>query len=103
MEGEWRRSSSLLDCNSQQLVSGWGSLTRLGVARRELLEHIHAAKDLAENRVFAIELGCRSIGDEELAAAGVGSRVDHAHHPRLVKLQIWIDFCDNKITGIAFA
>jgi hypothetical protein len=44
----------------------------------DLVHHIHAFSDLAENGVHLVEMWLRCVGHEELAAAGVLTGVSHA-------------------------
>jgi len=75
----------------------------LRVAWGERSEHIQSAYHLTEDRVLTVELRGGGVGDEELASAGVRSRVDHRHHTGAVELQRRIDLGDHVIAGIAFA
>ena len=43
------------------------------VALGDLVDHILALGDFAEDRVLAVEVRCRAVSDEELAAVGVGA------------------------------
>lgn len=45
------------------------------------VEHLEAMDDLGEDGVVAVEVGLLGVGDEELAAVGVGPAVGHGHDP----------------------
>lgn len=48
------------------------------ISAREAIDDVHAFGDLSENRVAAIEMRLRPMGDENLAAARVFARQGHA-------------------------
>src|SRR6185295_4234357 len=55
-----------------------------GVALLDRVDDILAVDHLAEDCVFAVEVGLRRVDDEELAAVGVGASVGHGDRPSLV-------------------
>src|SRR5437667_7115296 len=59
------------------------------VAALRLIDHRgHPLSHPAENRVAAVEMRLRRMGDEELRAAGIWPGERHAHGPARVFLQI---------------
>src|SRR6266545_5850965 len=68
-----------------------GAVARVGLSAADPVDDVHPARDLAEDRVLAVEpRGLLGGHDEELRAVGVGARVGHrqraAHHLVLVDL-----------------
>nr|BAH79726.1 cyclophilin [Babesia bigemina] len=55
-----------------------------GAVLLHLLDDVHAAGDLAEHDVLAVEPRALNGGDEELAAVGVGAAVGHGQQAGLV-------------------
>src|SRR5690606_17894424 len=54
------------------------------VALLDLVDRFQAFDDLAEHRVLAVQPRRGHVGDEELAAVGVGTRIGHGQHAALV-------------------
>src|SRR5690606_22347278 len=54
------------------------------VALLDLVDRFQALDDLAEHRVLAVQPRRGHVGDEELAAVGVGSGIGHGQHAALV-------------------
>jgi hypothetical protein len=50
------------------------------------VEHVEAVNDLGEDGVVSVEVRLLGVGDEELAAVGVGPAVRHRHDPPCVVL-----------------
>jgi hypothetical protein len=50
------------------------------------VEDLEAVDDLGEDGVVAVEVRLLGVGDEELAAVGVGPAVGHRHDPPRVVL-----------------
>src|SRR5258706_2364314 len=99
-----------VDCNLfllnryiDQLIAGRCVCVQLGIAWCERLKYIHTCEHLSEDRIFTVELIGRRVGDEELSAAGIGTRVDHGDHAWTAKRQRGQDLGDQIITGVAFA
>src|SRR5215217_4711739 len=103
VDGSRMASSSFFNRNIQQFIAGRCIGAGLRVTRRELLEHIHPAQDFTEDRIFAVKLCRRRIRNEELAPAGIRSRVDHRHHAGLVELERWIELGHNIVTRVSLA
>ncbi len=61
------------------------------IAPCDRFPHLHAGRDAAEDRVFAVEMlgGCE--GDEELRAVRVRARVRHRENTRARVLQTLVD------------
>jgi len=76
---------ALGDINGMDLVAGLAVALR--VARANAGDDLHAGDDLAENRMFAIQVRRGLERDEELRAIGVGSRVRHRQNPWAVVLK----------------
>jgi len=61
----------------------WSAIPRLDdypdydIPIHDALQNVHPLYQLTEHRMLAIEVGLRGIGDEELAAVGVGTRIGH--------------------------
>src|SRR4051812_15735482 len=65
-----------LDALDADLVDG--AVAAVGLGARDPLDHVHAGRDLPEDRVLAVEPRRRVGGDdEELAAVRVRPRVRH--------------------------
>ena len=58
---------------------------------------------MAEKRVVLIKCVVGLLGDEELAAVGVGAGVGHGQAAGLVEVQIWIEFILKLIAGVSQA
>lgn len=50
------------------------------VALFDGIDDVLAIGDLAEDRVFAVEVGGGAVGDEELRTVGAGAGVGHREH-----------------------
>jgi hypothetical protein len=50
------------------------------------VQHLEAVDDLGEHGVVTVEVRLLGVGDEELAAVGVGPAVGHRHDPARVVL-----------------
>ena len=62
-------------------------------------DRVHPVEHTAEDRVAAVEVRLRRVGDEELRAAGVGPGEGHAHRAARVLLQI--DLVADRVAGAA--
>src|SRR5207245_420848 len=76
---------SFYDLNPFQLIA-WLAV-RLRIALADFVQRIHAADDLSEDSVLAVEVRRRAVGDEELRAVGILARIRHREHARLIVLQ----------------
>lgn len=65
----------------------------------ELVEDFGALEQLAEDGVFAVEMGCGGKGDEELRAVCVGALVGHAHDAPGVVSQGGADLVVEELRG----
>src|SRR3989441_513316 len=64
------------------------------IARLDAIDVIHAGDHLTEDRVVAVEVGLRPIGDVELAAGGVGvlaTRHGHGAPRVLARVELGLD------------
>ena len=48
-----------------------------GIPLLNFFEDIHSLYELTKDRVFTIKVGLRCIGNEELAAIGIGPCISH--------------------------
>src|SRR5918996_6140317 len=80
------RRLALLDADPLD-VDRLGRGPRRGPSGLDLLDHILALRNPAEDRVEAVQVLGLAGGDEELAPVGVLARVGHGQEERLVELQ----------------
>ena len=71
------------------------------VALFDGVDNILSFCHLAENGVFAVEVGSGDVGDEKLAPVGVGPRVGHRKDSGLVVLEALTDFVGKAVAGAA--
>lgn len=62
------------------------------ITLRNFIHNLLACNHFAEDSVLAIEVGSRKVGDEKLAAVGVGSGIGHGENSRLGVLERTINF-----------
>src|SRR5215469_18622437 len=100
--GAYRRLVAL-DGDRLQHHVGPRTVARHGLNPADLVDHVGAADNLAEDRVPAVEprRGCHR--DEELGAIGARSGVRHGQQVRLVEAQIGVDLVGELIARAAGA
>ena len=71
------------------------------IALHYAIKDVEAGDETSEHRVMAIEVRLRRVGQEILAAAGVGTRESHPEGSPLVPMAVHL--ISNRVTGTAVA
>jgi len=88
--GVYRRPSGLVDLNAVDKVALFDGK-----------ENIFAGNDAAKDTVLTIEPGGSDMGDEKLAAVGVGAGIGHAQHTRAIMFEVGVKFVAEAIARAA--
>ena len=80
----------------------WVNKTAKG-SRLDKFDTVPIFDDLAEDRVLAVEPGCRGERDEELAAVGAGACIRHRERAHLMAVRVALEFIFKTIARAAAA